>query len=127
VVLVTEDDLAAAVIATIVANGGRAYDLDDAKALTNPPASYVEVTVERRFGGEQRACGGYALTGYRLNLRAVGTTVSNVRNARSKADLEGVRLAVDGAESTAVQFETQDSIGQDNDWWSGMTTFTTTF
>lgn len=123
----TEEDVAGAVIAAIVENGGKAYDLDDAKALTNPPASYVEVMVERRFGGEQRACGGYALTGYRINLRAVATTVSNARNARSKADLEGIRLTVGDVESTPIQFETQDSIGQDNAWWSGLTTYTTTF
>lgn len=123
----TEADVAAAVIAVIVANGGRAYELDAAKALTAPPASYCEVTVERRFGGEQRACGGYALTGYRINVRAVGSLVANVRNARARGDIEGVSLMVGAEHSTPVQFETQDSIGQDNDWWSGMTTFTTTF
>lgn len=123
----TEADVAAAVIAVIVANGGRAYELDQAKALTAPPASYCEVMVERRFGGEQRASGGYALTGYRINVRAVGSLVANVRNARTRGDLEGIVLTVGAEHSTPVQFETQESIGQDNDWWSGMTTYTTTF
>lgn len=123
----TEADVAAAVIAVIVANGGRAYELDQAKVLAVVPPSYCEVTVERRFGGEQRTCGGYALTGYRINVREVGSLVANARNARTRGDLEGVVLAVGAERSTPVQFEAQDSIGQDNDWWSGMTTYTTTF
>lgn len=125
--MANEDLLASAVIALIVSRGGRAYDLDDAKKLTAPPASYVQVTVERRAGGDARLTGGHAVKGYRIEIREIGTTVSNARNARVKGDLENVALTVDGTTSTRLEFETQQAIAQDNDWWSGFTVWTCAF
>lgn len=79
-VLVSTDAQANA-IKTLIANATQApcYDHDDARALgTGLPASYTEIYLSRRFGGNIR--GGTQETDLRrLQTRAVATTVTNAR------------------------------------------------
>lgn len=122
----TEEPNAVAVLAKMNAAGTTAYDSDTLKAAAVLPANYNEVTVERRFGGENRATGSTTRRGWRITARAVGITVSNARQMRKLAatSLEGARVVVDGKTSTPIQFESADPIGEDDGRWSGLTTYT---
>ena len=122
----TEEQHATAIKAALTAQLAAPYDLDDLKALTTPPAQYTEVTVSRRFGGENRATGSTGRVGWRITTRAVAKTVSNAREMRKRTDaaLLYVRLTVDGDKTTPIQFEGAEPIGDDDGWWSGLTTWT---
>lgn len=104
-----------------------AYDFDDIPATR--PADYVEVSLHRRFGGESRASGQKWVTGYRLAVRSVSqASVSDARLMRLKAKtaLESKFLTVSGETSTPIQFESEDPIGPDDGWYSGLTLYTFT-
>lgn len=123
----TAQDVATASLAALDAALAprKAYDLD--KVPSPRPPQYVEITLSRMFGGEQRACGGIATVGYRLTVRAVSqSTVSSVRTdlEKCRAALEFNRLTVGGKTSTPIQFETEDPAGYDDGWFSGLLTFT---
>jgi hypothetical protein len=128
VVLVTEEANATAVIATLNAalpTSVRAYDLDELPATR--PDNYVEVTVSRRFGGQQRNTAQATTQGWRITTRSVSSV--SVFNARKNAEtvraaLEFARLSVGGSTTTPVQFETAETVGDDDGWWSGLTTWT---
>ena len=124
----TEEQHAAAVKAALTAQSAAPYDLDDLKALATPPAQYTEVTVSRRFGAQNRATGSTGRVGWRITTRAVAKTVSNAREMRKRtaAALSYVRLTVDGDQTTPIQFEGEEPIGDDDGWWSGLTTWTYT-
>jgi hypothetical protein len=127
VVLVTasEEQHAAAVIAVLTA--ANPYDLDDAKALPTPlPGGYTEVMVSPRFGAPSRNPGSTGRRGWRISTRQVGTTVSNAREMRKRthAALEFVRLTVAGDQTTPIQFEGAEPIGEDAGYWSGLETWT---
>jgi hypothetical protein len=127
VVLVsTEEQHAAAVIARLNAGNAAAYDLDDLKALPAQPSIYTEVTVERRFGGDSSLGGTIARAGWRITTRTVAKTVSNAREMRNRArtQLVSARLTVDGKTTTPIRFESEDPIGDDDGWYSGLTTWT---
>jgi hypothetical protein len=103
----------------------RAYDFDELPATR--PANYIEVTVSRRFGGEQRSVASSTRGGWRVTTRSVSSvSVSNARkNAETvRAALESARLTVSSKKSTPVQFETADPIEPDDGWWSGLTAWT---
>ena len=60
-----------------------------------------------------------------ITTRAVARTVSNAREMRRRAgQIEGVSLVIGDEESTPVQFETEDLIAPDDDWYSGLTYWT---
>ena len=118
----TEEQVAAAVIARLSSFNAAPYDLDDIP--TPLPAYYNEVTVSRRFGGVMRG-ERPTTTLYRLTVRAVAKTVSNAREMRRRGEqIEGTTITVDGVESTPVQFETSQPIGPDDGWYSGLTSYT---
>lgn len=103
----------------------RAYDVDEVPATR--PANYLEVTVSRRFGGEQRSVGSSTHGGWRALVRSVSQV--SVSNARKNAEagrvaLESKRVTVSSKKSTPIQFETADPIAADDGWWSGVTAFT---
>lgn len=122
----SEEQQAAAVIAALNAEDANAYDLDDIKQLTTLPASYTEVMVMPRAGAPNRNTDDTGRRGWRITTRQVGTTVSNAREARKRthAALEFARLSVDGATTTRIQFESAEPIGEDDDYWSGLETWT---
>jgi hypothetical protein len=85
----------------------------------------TEITVSRRFGGEQRGSGERSGQLYRLTERSVAKTVSNARNLRAKADaLEGAVLTIAGDTTTPLEFEGAVPIGEDDNWYSGLRTWT---
>lgn len=100
-----------------------AYELDAVPATR--PANYVEVTVSRRFGGEERAAR-KGSTGWRITTRAVSRYVSDARlmHEKSRTALEYVRLSVGGKSSTPVQFETEVPVQEDDGWFSGLISWT---
>lgn len=105
-----------------------AYDADD---LPSPrPSEYVEVSVTRRFGGTLRNDTSLGTTGWRIAVRYVSqSSVDNARNmARIVNDaLEMAVLTASGLQSTPVAFEGAEEIGPDDGWFSGLSTYTTTF
>jgi hypothetical protein len=123
--MATDEEVAAAFIARLSALGASPFDYDDLAAAATKPDNYTEVTVSRRFGGEQRYSGLRDGQLYRATARQVGKTVSNARNLRAKsAGLEGVSLTVGSATTTPVEFESAEPIGPDDGWFSGLETWT---
>lgn len=124
----TQEQHATAVLAALNAALApkQAYEYDTLP--TTRPAEYVEATVSRRFGGESRLSAQKGTTGWRVTTRAVAQTVSNARLLAQKATqaLEDVSLTVDGKSTTPIQFETEDPIGPDDGWYSGLVTWTYT-
>ena len=119
----TEQDHADAILAALTAAGAVPYLLG--KVPATPPDYYTEVTVERRFIEEPRATVGDPRRGWRFTTRAVARKETNARVLRAKADaIENQRLTVAGQLTTKVRFETSETIGDDNDWWTGLTTWT---
>lgn len=122
----SEEQQAAAVIAALTTANAAPYDLDDAKALTTIPAGYTEVMVSPRGGAPLRNPGSTGRRGWRISTRQVGTTVGNAREMRKRTHtaLEFARLTVGGGQTTPIQFEGAEPIGEDEGYWSGLETWT---
>lgn len=112
-----------AVVALLTTLGALPYDLGDIPAT--PPERYTEVTVTRRFGGEQRFSGLRDGQLFRITARQVAKVYQNAQNLRAKsAAIEGVTLTVGGQTTTPIEFESADPIGTDDGWYSGLETWT---
>jgi hypothetical protein len=121
--MATDEEVAAAFIAQLSTLGALPYDYDDLPAPR--PDNYTEVTVTRRYGGEQRSSGERDGRLYRATARQVAKTVSNARNLRTKsAGLEGLMLTIGGATTTPIEFETAEVIAPDDGWFSGLESWT---
>jgi len=123
---VTEELQASAILAALNAQDAHAYDIDDLKALPAPPKNYTEVTVSRRYGGQDRLPGSTGRVGWRVTTRQVGATVTAARTLRQRAvtALLYQRLTIDGVLTTPIQFESEDPISEDDSWFSGLVTWT---
>ena len=127
--LPTETEHATAVLAALNAvlpTGRKAYDSDDLRRLATLPTDYVEVTVSRRFGGEERANGYIGTEPYRITTRVVAKEIPNARLLRDKVRtaLAFNTVTVGSLTTTPVAFETEDPIGDDEGLWSGVTSWT---
>jgi hypothetical protein len=112
-----------AVVALLNTLGASAYDLGDVPKTT--ASLYTEVTVTRRFGGEQRGSGEREGQLFRITARQVAKVYQNAQNLRAKsAGLEGATLTVGGETTTPIEFETADPIAPDDGWFSGLETYT---
>lgn len=122
----TEEEQAAAIIAALTAANANPYDLDDIKDADPAPVNYTEVTVTPRYGAPNRNTASTGRAGWRITTRAVGKTVTNAREMRKRARtaLLYQRVTVAGEESTPIQFESGEPIGEDDGWFSGLTTWT---
>lgn len=124
----SEESHAAAVIAALTTATANPFDLDDAKRATDADlgAAYTEVLVTRRYGGAERQDGSTTRSGWRISTRAIGRTVTNARTMRDRAQeaLKYVRLSIDGDLTSPIAFESEDPIGEDDGWYSGLTTWT---
>ena len=117
----SEEQHATAVIAALSELNAEPYDLDE---VPSDATSYNEVTVSRRVGGQVRG-ESPTTTLMRVTVRAVAKTVSNAREMRRRAQLlEGTTVVVVGVSSTPIQFETAETIGEDDGWYSGLSTYT---
>lgn len=122
----SEQQIAAAVLAALNAALAPkvAYELDEAPTSG---ADFVEITLSRRFGGNDRG-GRLSPSSWRLTVRAVGSTVANARLLHEKAQaIEGATLSVGAETSTPVLFETEDPIGLDEaqrTYWTGLRSYT---
>lgn len=118
-----EQEHSDAVVAALNGLGGLAFDLGDVP--TPAPDKYTEVTVTRRFGGEQRGSGERDGQLYRITARQVSKVFQNAQNLRVKSSgLEGLVLTVAGEKTTPIEFESADTIGEDDGWYSGLETWT---
>lgn len=118
----------AAVIAALNAGSpnANAYTLDDLKGLSTKPAAYTEVTVSHRYGAPNRAGGSTGRIAYRIATRYVAQFEVNAQRLRDLSDtaLRFTHLSIGGDTTTPVQFESEDPIGDDDGWFSGLTTWT---
>lgn len=132
----TELEHRAAVIALLTSADARPLTLDEAADLAKDedpdgarlPTSYTEVYVtERQHVGYKRAGNGVNARGWRVQIRAVATLEENAITMRTRAcrALEDKTVIVGGVESTPMQRgATDDPIGPDNDWFSGLSELT---
>ena len=123
VLAVNEEANAAAVIAALTTLNAAPFDLDDVPAVL--PVLYNEITVTRRYGGAPIRGTLPTSAHYRITVRSVAKTVSNAREMRKRSSLlEGTVLTVGGLESTPIQFETAELIGEDDGYYSGISSYT---
>lgn len=95
-----------------------AFDYDEVpKSL---PRIYALVSVERRFNPNRRASGHASTSGWRVTVRAVGSTVDEARWALGKATaaLDEQTLTVAGRPTTLLQFESGTSPELDDGLYS---------
>lgn len=108
-----------AVVAFLNTLGASAYDLGDVPA--SAPDRYSEVTVTRRFGGQQRSSGVRDVELYRITVRQVAKLYQNAQNLRAKsAGLEDAVLTIGGETTTPIEFSSAQPIGPDDGWFSGL-------
>ena len=101
---------------------------DDTTESGGRPDEYVEIQVMRRYGGLERLDGYHGTTGWRITTRVVARTVTAARKLRKAVSdaLLFVNLTVSGSATTPVCFETEGPIGEDDDYWVGLTDYTYT-
>ncbi|GAA4123265.1 hypothetical protein GCM10022215_29750 [Nocardioides fonticola] len=123
----SEADVATAVIAAFTAANARPFDIDDIPDGAARPKAYTEVMVTRKYSGDAPRRLGVAVTdstAFRVTTRAVADTIDGAREARRRvATCEGIPISVIGI-SGVLRFESEDAIGPDDDWFSGLTTWT---
>lgn len=90
------------------------------------PTSYVIVAVERRFNPNLRASAQASMTGWRITVRCVSTTVTNVALLLSAVaqGLNEKRLTIDGVATTPIQFESDQTPDYDNGRYSALAVYT---
>ncbi len=120
----------AAVLAALTTGGAVPYDLGKVPGMNGNtgtiPSYYTEVTVSRRFGGNFRGDALATTVLYRGTTRAVAKSASDARNLRRLTGLalENVALTVGGGTTTPLMFESEEIIGPDDGWLSGLTLWT---
>lgn len=125
-VLVSIETHTAAIVAVLNAGSpnANAYTLDALKKLAALPDAYTEVTVSHRFGAPNRNVASTGRTGYRIATRVVAKREVNAQRLRDRVDTALRSQRVAAISTTPVQFETEDPIGDDDGWFSGLTTWT---
>lgn len=90
------------------------------------PPIYAIVSIERRFNPVRRATSQTSLTGWRVAVRCMGTTVGEARWAMFAVAraLDEKRLTVSGAASTALVLESEDAPVWDDGRFAGLAVFT---
>lgn len=112
----------AAIKALLTAAGAKPYDIGELAALTTLPTSYTEVHLMPRLPGEERLGVWSGTQSYRIVTRAVGRTAQAAHTLRDRAAeaLQWTRFTVEGATAGPITRElADDPIGDDEDWFSG--------
>lgn len=91
-----------------------------------PPKSFVIVAVERRYNPNIRASAQAGSTGWRVSVRCVGSSVSNVALMLSTVALalNEQRIAIDTTYTTPIQFESDETPQFDSGKYSGLSMWT---
>jgi hypothetical protein len=117
----------AAIKALLTAAGAKPYDIGELAALTTLPTSYTEVHVMPRLPGEERLGVWSGTQSYRVVTRAVARThqAATVLRDRAADALQWTRFEVDGGTAGPITRElADDPIGDDEDWFSGTSSWT---
>lgn len=119
----------AAAVTVLAAGDAVPKTLQDLKTKDPERLYYNEITVSDRYGDGQLRLGVWLGTGgYRITTRAVGATEDAAYQMRelARTALEYAVLTIGDVTTTPVMFETAEQIAEDDGWWSGLTTWTTT-
>jgi ribosomal protein L7/L12 len=116
-----------AVVALLTAEDARPFTLQQLKDLgTALPEQYNEVQVAQRFGsGPRRAGAPSAVTQWRVLVRSVAKKYGNAQEMRKRADaaLQEAKVTVGGEDFFIERSVSDDPIGEDDGWWSGVSEF----
>lgn len=116
----------AAVKALLTAAGAAPYTLQDLKDAATLPPQYNEVHVMQKLGsGPRRSGAPSAVTQWRILTRAVAQRYGNAQEMRRLAALalDEARVTVGGELFFIERAVTDDPIGEDDGWWSGVSEF----
>lgn len=112
-----------AVIEAINATAGAAYSLAQLSGMTTKPTSYNEVLVAQKYPDSPRRTGSASgTTQWRILTRAVADRYTNAQEMRRRAALalEDSKLTIDGQTVFVERALSDDPIGADDSWWSGV-------
>jgi hypothetical protein len=132
VVLVTESEMAAAILATLNAAIAPSVAYEYGKVpgsngnAGTEPAKYLLIDVTRRYVDSHRASGVTSLTGYRLGTRYVAKSIGDAREMRRRTAtaLEDQILATADGELGPFTFEAADSLVLTEGYHVGTDTWT---
>lgn len=121
-------DIAATIIAILDAADVETYQLDDLKGMNHLPANYAELHLSTRGRGDVRRAGHSEVTGWRLQIRVVCSSVGNAYLALDRADqvLTGRRITAAGRESTPFDAQPADLPAEDDGYYSALAEWTFT-
>lgn len=115
-----------AVKALLTAANAKPYTLAELDALASLPTSYNEVTVSQKVGsGPRRAGAPSQVTQWRVVVRSVADIYSNAQEMRRRAAaaLDEAALTVAGELFFVERTASDDPIGADDGWWSGVSEY----
>ena len=126
VLVSTEKEHLAAVVAFLGGSARGAYSLGELKKLATLPTSYNEVTVmERVPDGPDRRGSLSEVQQWRVLIRSVAQVYDNAQEMRNRARvLHGASLEVAGEMFHPRRSATDDPIAPDSGWWSGTSEYT---
>lgn len=116
-----------AVVALLEAADAHPYTLQQLDEAAQLPDYYTEVVVVQRLGsGARRATDEGTTTQWRVVVRAVARRYGNAQEMRRRAGeaLHRAVLTVGGESFRVARSITDDPIGPDDGWWSGVSEFT---
>jgi len=126
VVLVSEQDHVDAVKAALTAAGAHPYTYAELAGPEKRPQVYTEVSVTRRAGAPNRNTADTTRGGWRITTRVVALYSDDIARTERDAVYAGLLYArlVVGGKPTKVQLESEEQIGSDDGWYSGLTAWT---
>ena len=100
----------------------------DAVRADQPSVDYTEVVAQPTVGGELRVGNWIGTAGsWRIGVRAVGRYEENAYELQKRArDKLEFSMLTAGGNSGGITFESADPVGDDDGWWSALSTYTVT-
>lgn len=115
-----------AVKVLLTAADARPFTMQELKDADTVPAQYNEVHVTQKIGiGPRRTGAPASTTQWRVLIRSVAVDYDNALEMRRRAALalQEAKLTVDGEVFFIERAVTDDLIGEDDGWWSGVSEF----
>jgi hypothetical protein len=128
VLVTTEQQVSDVVIAALATQDGRGYTIAEVRAANPLPRAYNEVHVYETTPGSARRTGtGSQVQQWQILVRAVGATFDNAREMRNRARLalHEATLTI-GGDVVVVEKDASASdepIGEDDGWYSGLSEY----